>query len=424
MSRARSTKTPRQLAWEILYEVESSNIYSNISLPKALSESDFEKRDKGFVTEIVYGTLRMRGFCDSAIKVHLDRPIEEVDLKALTTLRLGTYQVLIMKTPAHAAVNETVDLAKIVCGKSASSFVNAVMRRVAENPNFTPSSIEDRFSHPTWIINALRDALHDDSLLEKQLLADNAIASPTLIPWPGRSTVEELSAEGAEPIAGSIRALSYKGSPGEISAIRERRAGVQDLGSQIVVEEFFQTQKLGLRWLDLCAGPGGKAAYLDSLITDGEFIANEPARERVRLVEQVVLRGKITSFDGRDIPEELGLFDRILVDAPCTGIGALRRRPEVRWRRKPGDLRGLLALQSELLDSAASKLNIDGVIGYATCSPHLAETKIQISDFLKRHRNFGRFPLSRRGDRDGDLQLWTFRDGTDAMYLSLLKRMS
>lgn len=417
-------KNPRQLAWELLFEVENSNTYSNLAVPRALTESNLEKRDRGLVTELVYGTLRMRGFCDAAIKRHLDRALDDVDLKVLTVLRLGAYQILIMKTPVHAAVNEMVDLAKIVCGRSASSFVNAIMRRISENLEFAPTEIEEKYSHPKWIISALRDLLKDEELVTAQLIADNEVASPTLIAWPGLSSPEELQAVGAEPIEGSLRAFLFKGSPGEIPAIRERRAGVQDLGSQIVVEEFFQTSLPNLRWLDMCAGPGGKAAYLDALIESGEFIANEPSAERARLVGQVVRRGKVTSFDGRNIPDELGTFDRILLDAPCTGIGALRRRPEVRWRRIPADLRALIALQSELLDSAASKLNVGGVIGYATCSPHLAETKLQVADFLKRHPNFDRIPVKRGSDPDGDMQLWTYRDGTDAMFLSLLKRES
>jgi 16S rRNA (cytosine967-C5)-methyltransferase len=419
-----SPKPPRQLAWELLFEVENSNLYSNIVLPKALGESGYEKRDKGLVTELVYGTLRMRGFCDSAIRIHLDRKLEDLDLKVLTTLRMGAYQLLVMRMPAHAAVDETVELAKIVSGKSAASFVNAIMRRISENPDHNPEKLEDRYSHPTWIINALRDALGNDELVAAQLEADNEIANPTLIPWPDRATTEELQEAGAEQIPGSLRAFSYKGSPGEIAAIRERRAGVQDLGSQIVVEKFYETHEPNLRWLDLCAGPGGKAAYLDSLIGNGEFIANEPGKERARLVEQVVRRAKITSFDGREIPNEVGTFDRILIDAPCTGIGALRRRPEVRWRRKATDLRALLALQGELLASAAAKLKVSGIIGYATCSPHLAETKLQVTDFLKRHQNFERISVGSRADSDGDLQLWTFKDGTDCMFLSLLKRNS
>jgi 16S rRNA (cytosine967-C5)-methyltransferase len=163
---------------------------------------------------------------------------------------------------------------------------------------------------------------------------------------------------------------------------------------------------------------------LDSLIEDGEFIANEISIERARLVQQVVQKGKVSTFDGTEIPENVGQFDRILIDAPCTGIGALRRRPEIRWRRNPSNLQELVNLQAKLLDSAASRLRIGGIIGYATCSPHLAETKWQIRDFLKRHPNFKRIAVAKDSDEDGDMQLWTYKDDTDCMYLSLLRKES
>ena len=366
----------------------------------------------------------MRGLLDAAIRKQLDREISSVDLKVLTTLRMGAYQLLILKTPVHAAVNEIVDLAKIVCGKSAASFVNAIMRRLSENLDFKPAAISEELSHPDWVINAFKDSLKDDELVRKQLQADNEIALPTLVCWPDKSNHEELLEAGAEKIPGSLNGFSFKGNPGEIPAIRERRAGVQDLGSQIVTELFVATKQDNqrLRWLDLCAGPGGKAAYMESLLPDEELMVNEPTQARATLLAQVVKRAKVESFDGRDIPAQLGEFDRILIDAPCTGLGALRRRPEVRWRRKPADLRTLVELQRELLASAATRVRVGGIIGYATCSPHIAETKMQVNDFLRSHQNFARKRVDARGDSDGDLQLWTFRDGTDCMYLALLER--
>jgi 16S rRNA (cytosine967-C5)-methyltransferase len=415
------------LAWELLFEVENSNLYSNLIVPKALAISNLEVRDKALVTNLVYGTLRMRGFLDSAIRIHLDREIESVDQKVLTVLRLGAYQVLILKTPVHAAVNESVELAKSVCGKSASSFVNAIMRKVAANSDFYPVSKADLYSHPEWIINAFRDCLKEESQVEGQLSADNEIAYPTLIAWPGRCTHQELEEFGAEAIPESKNAFTYKGNPGDIPAIRERRAGVQDLGSQLVVETFFATRDPDdsqLRWLDLCAGPGGKTAYLESLLAHEELVANEPNPARAALVSQVVRRTKVESFDGREIPGVLGDFDRILIDAPCTGIGALRRRPEVRWRRNISDLRDLIQLQRDLLLSASKRVKVGGIIGYATCSPHLAETKLQVADFLKMNSNFRRRSVGPRADKEGDLQLWTFKDGTDCMYLALLERFN
>jgi 16S rRNA (cytosine967-C5)-methyltransferase len=419
-------KGVRQIAWELLYEIDNSDLYSNLVVPKTLSSSSLEARDKALVTNLVYGTLRMRGFLDGAIRRHLDRDISSVDIKVLTVLRMGAYQLLILKTPRHAAVNEMVELAKVVCGKSASSFVNAVMRRLSENLEFIPNSMSEKYSHPEWVINAFKDCLKDEVLVMNQLEADNEVALPTLVCWPERSSHQELLAAGAEKIPGTLNAFSFKGNPGDIPAIRERRAGVQDLGSQIIAETFVATkrEKTQLRWLDLCAGPGGKAAYMESLLPDDELIVNEPTQVRANLLAQVVRRSKVESFDGRDIPLRLGQFDRILIDAPCTGLGALRRRPEVRWRRKPSDLRELVGLQQELLESAATRVKVRGIIGYATCSPHIAETKMQISDFLKKHSSFARVRIAHRGDSDGDMQLWTFRDGTDCMYLSLLERRS
>ena len=422
--KAATEKSARQLAWELLFEVDNSELYSNLIVPRALSSSNLEARDKALVTNLVYGTIRMRGLLDAAIRKHLDRDISSVDLKVLTTLRMGAYQLLVLKTPVHAGVNEIVDLAKIVCGKSAASFVNAILRRISENLDFIPVAISEELSHPEWVINAFKDSLKEDDLVKKQLRADNEIALPMLVCWPDKSNHEELLEAGAEKVPGSLNAFSFKGNPGDIPAIRERRAGVQDLGSQIVTELFVATKpdNQRLRWLDLCAGPGGKAAYLESLLPDDELIVNEPNQARASLLAQVVKRSRVESFDGRDIPAPLGEFDRILIDAPCTGLGALRRRPEVRWRRKPADLRTLVELQRELLASASTRVKIGGIIGYATCSPHIAETKMQVNDFLRSHTNFARKSVSSRGDSDGDLQLWTFRDGTDCMYLALLER--
>lgn len=414
--------SPRRLSWEVLFEVSFNGAYSNLLLPRRLQESNLDERDRAFATEMVYGTLRMQGLCDGFIARVSNRKVEEIDAKTLIGLRMGVYQLKLLDTPVHAAINETVELVKLTAGKSSSSFANAVMRRI-NDVDETNLEQWEKTSHPKWIINVFKDCLKDDSLVVQQLEADNKPVSPNLVAWPGRATLDELTMSGAMPIPNAANGAYFNGNPGQIPAIRERRAGVQDYGSQLVVENFFATADATTRrWLDLCAGPGGKAAYLDSLIDNGELIANEPAPERARLLSQVVVRGKVSNFDGRKIPDELGVFDRILIDAPCTGLGALRRRPEVRWRRRPEELRQLVELQSELLDSAARKISVGGIIGYATCSPHLAETKFQIRDFLKRSPEFERVPVKSMVDTDGDMQLWTYRDGTDCMYLSLLRK--
>ena len=422
----------RLLAFEALIEVEESGAYSNLLLPKLLSKSELPKVDKAFAAELVYGSLRLKARHDLYISKASTRSLEDIDTKVLIALRLGVHQLKEMRVPSHAAINETVELAKRVAGKSTGGFVNALLRKIDDFsmedlalPTDMQARLAAEYSHPEWIVSSYFDSLKNQVEVERLLRANNLPARPTLIAWPGRSTQNELVEAGANVIEGSVVAASYDGDPGDIDAIRERRAGVQDLGSQIVVEKFLRTYQPGLRWLDLCAGPGGKAAYLSSYINlhEGEFIANEISSERAKLVTQVVEKSEVINHDGRNLPSEIGSFDRILIDAPCTGIGALRRRPEVRWRRTLQDLKNLTTLQSELMDAAALHLKSEGVLAYVTCSSHQAETKFQIRSFLRRNAEFTRVPIEdSRSDEDGELQLWPHRDNCDAMFLSMLQK--
>lgn len=428
----RNIADARLLAFEVLVDVEERGAYSNLVLPRILERSSLSKSDKSFASELVYGSLRMKGRHDLFISQASDRKMEEIDRKVLIVLRLGVHQLKEMRTPSHAAINETVELAKKVAGKSTGGFVNALLRKIdamhfesLDLPTNSQSRLSSEFSHPEWIISSYFDSLKDANEVESLVQANNLPARPTLIAWPGRSTQQELVESGAIAVDGSMVAATFDGNPGEIPAVRERRAGVQDLGSQIVVEKFLRTFDKDLRWLDLCAGPGGKAAYLSSYLAlhGGEFVANEISSERAKLVRHVVGDAAVVNFDGRKLPQELGNFDRILIDAPCTGIGALRRRPEVRWRRTLQDLKNLTILQAELLESAASRLNKGGVLAYVTCSSHQAETKFQIRSFLKKNADFLRVPVDdSRADSEGELQLWPHRDNTDAMFLSILEK--
>lgn len=429
----REISNPRLLAFEVLTEVEINNLYSNLVLPQWLSRSDLSKEDRALATELVYGSLRMRGRHDSLISKVSSRSLADIDPKVVICLRLGIHQLTQMRIPSHAAIFETVELAKRVVGQSSATFVNAILRNVdgrrSEEVALDSLTIEDlatEYSHPEWIVSSYMDSLKSKTEVIELLRANNKAASPNLVAWPGLSTLDELISSGADILSGSRNGAVFDGNPGEIPAIRERRAGVQDLGSQIVVEKFLDTFEDGLRWLDMCAGPGGKAAYISAFIeqNSGDFIANEISEHRAALVNQVVKTHQVTNFDARNLPESLGSFDRILLDAPCTGIGALRRRPEVRWRRTVGDLKNLTQLQGELLDAAAARLKPYGILAYVTCSSHQAETTFQTRSFLKRHPNFERVTVNdNRSDTLGDLQLWTHRDHCDAMYLSMMRKV-
>ena len=432
----------RLLVYDILKEVNRSDGYSNLLLPQALTASNFEQRDKGFATELLYGTLRMQGRHDYIATQVSDRPWSEVDSGIVDVVRLGAHQLFEMRVPSHAAVSATVELARKVLGESKASFVNALLRKMSAQsldqwlaPVQLISDPVERlsimYSHPEWIVSAYFDLLRDFTEVESLLSANNLAATPTIVWWPGRSSAEELISLGAQPTKYSDYGMKIDGAPSTLEAIRHRRAGVQDEGSQLVAQIFAKVASSQDDWLDLCAGPGGKAALLSSLAKESgkKFTANEISAPRAKLVEQVIGAARLLVGDGRDIATLGEKYGAILADVPCTGLGALRRRPEVRWRRTVADLRELTQLQRELSDAAISVLEDGGFFGYATCSPHLAETSIAVSDILRKHPELELVDLQPYlpaeltfAMRDKSLSLWTHRHETDAMFLAVFRK--
>ena len=431
----------RLLAFDLLTEVNRNEGYSNLLLPQALNASKLEERDRSLVTELLYGTIRMQGKHDWVLAQISDRPWSEVDPGIVDICRLGVHQIHEMRIPDHAAVAATVEVARKRIGESKASFVNALLRSVTRKSMedwFSPlESITDpverlaiQYSHPEWIVSAYYDLLKSWEEVEAALKINNEAATPTLVSWPGNSSQQDLINVGGEPTQFSPYGAHWKGNPGALDLIKSRKIGVQDEGSQLVAEVFAKAAQ-GTSWLDLCAGPGGKAALLSSIArTRGiTFTANEISAARAELVSQVVHGDRVLVSDGRAIGLLTEKFDAILIDAPCTGLGALRRRPEVRWRRTLQDLRALTQLQRELVESAIQALEPGGVLGYATCSPHLAETSIQIADIKKHHPDLQLIPIDEYlpanldgATRDGAMSLWTHKHGTDAMYLALFRK--
>jgi 16S rRNA (cytosine967-C5)-methyltransferase len=464
-SHRRPKKDPvRILAFEALRAVDERDAYANLVLPpllkKAREKGDFDGRDAALATELVYGTLRRQGTYDAIISACVDRPLREVDPPVLDVLALGAHQLLGTRIPTHAAVSASVELARVVLGDGRAKFVNAVLRKIAQDDFDTwlervaPPYDEDAedhlavvHSHPRWIVSALWDSLGGGRAgIEDLLEADNERPEVTLVARPGRSTTAELldvlGEDSGLPGRWSPYAvrLAEGGEPGAIGPVGEGRAGVQDEGSQLVAIALANAELDGPdeRWLDGCAGPGGKAALLAALAAErGAFLlASEKQPHRARLVERALTGNpgpyQVIAADGTRPPWRPGSFDRVLVDVPCTGLGALRRRPEARWRRRPEDLEGFAPLQRGLLREALKAVRIGGVVGYATCSPHLAETRVVVEDVLK-----GRGGPAAEAEwvdarplmpgvpalGDGpDVQLWPHLHGTDAMYLALLRR--
>lgn len=438
---------PRVAAFDVLEAVRERDAYANLVLPKLLRERRIAGRDAAFATEITYGTLRSLGLLDAVIAAAADRPVGDIDPPLLDALRLGAYQLLRTRVEPHAAVDTSVELVRGRVGIGPSGFVNAVLRRIARRPagewveELAPTGDPVGRSafvhaHPRWIAQAFADALGPRAAeLEDALAADDARPVVHLVARPGSMTAEELAlVTGGEVGRYSPYAVYLEGGdPGDLDAIREGHAGVQDEGSQLLALALTEAPLVGadgLRWLDLCAGPGGKAALLGGLVAieGGRLDAVEPAEHRAELVRKATadMPVDVHVADGRDPGLEPG-YDRILVDAPCTGLGALRRRPEARWRRTPADVTPLAKLQKQLLSSAIGLLRPGGVVVYSTCSPHPAETAAVVADAVRRHdvEQLDTRALLPGVDDLGDgphVQLWPHRHGTDAMFFSALRR--
>jgi 16S rRNA (cytosine967-C5)-methyltransferase len=433
---------PRLLAFDIISEVNRKGGYSNLLLPQALSESTFDERDRAFTTELVYGTIRMQGLYDYIFSQISDRPWGEVDAEIVDLARMGAHQIFSMRTPPHAAVSATVDVARKRLGESKGSFINALMRKASskelsqwllplENETDFVKRASVVYSHPEWIISAYLDLLKSEDLVRDELISNNTPAKPTLVSWPGASTQEELLSLGASATDFSRFGAVFDGSPASLEVVRHRRAGVQDEGSQLVAQIFSDATSDAKRTLDLCAGPGGKAALLSHIcdVSGRDFVANEISEARAALVKNVIGRFPVLVGDARSISDSGEMFDAILADVPCTGLGALRRRPEVRWRRTLKDLAPLLQLQREIVEGALKILNPGGLFGFATCSPHFAETTAQVQAILKAHPELELIDVStylpqslQDCTRGGALSLWGHVHNTDSMYLALLRK--
>jgi 16S rRNA (cytosine967-C5)-methyltransferase len=449
----------RSIALEVLTGVRERDAYANLLLPSLLSRQRPSREDAAFATELAYGTLRMAGRYDAIIAKAAGRPIEKIDPPVLDVLRLGAHQILALRTARHAAVHQSVEQVRAVAGRGAAGFANAVLRRVGERDSdewtrVLTAGVVDRFEraavatgHPVWIVrefDAALDAMADgggdlDPLLE----VDDAAPPVGLVALPGladRDAIVDPDGLALRPHRLSPIGVELEGGdPGKLDTVASGVVRVQDPGSQLAALALTRARPVrpGERWLDLCAGPGGKAAVLaaEAHLGGATLLANEITPARARLVEQALAavpgEHPVEIGDGRRFAGGSRRFDRILLDAPCSGLGALRRRPEARWRKRPEDLPALTALQGDLIDAAVGALVPGGLLAYVTCSPVVVETTDVITAALGRHPGLrpiatapvidavtgGRLHDAARGTA---AQLWPHRHGTDGMFVQLL----
>ncbi len=439
----------RTVAFRTLQAVSTDDAYANLVLPKLLAEAGLSGRDAALATELGYGTLRASGTIDEVLRRCATRELADIETAVLNLLRLGAYQLLRTRIPTHAAVATTVDLARSTGNARASGFVNAVLRKVTARDfdawcleiarDASPAGrLAVRYSHPGWIVGAFADALGEaaGTELEAALAADDARPETHLVGWPGRISQPELAAQAggqAGPYSPYAVRLTAGGEPAGLAAIQQGQAGVQDEGSQLCAIALANLPLDGpdARWLDLCAGPGGKAALLAALATQrgATLTASELHPHRAELIARATAGWDVEILvgDARTLATGGPGYDRVLLDAPCTGLGALRRRPEARWRRTPADLASLVRLQAELLATALRLVRPGGLVGYVTCSPHLAETEQQVRNALGGGIEVelvdGRPGFPGVPELTGDtVQLWPHRHGTDAMFFAALRR--
>lgn len=449
-----SIQPARRVAYEVLRAVREDDSYANLILPGLLAEARLAPADAALATELAYGTLRQLGYYDRVLSLVVDRSLDKLDPEVLDALRLGAHQLLSMRIAAHAAVDESVALVASAGKGSAKGFANGVLRTLTRS---TPEQWRERalaghsgddalaigYAHPPWVVAAFREALAADGRdgeLEHLLRADNEAPAVSLVALPGLAMVAEVGEPGA---VSPVGARSAGGDPAGNPLVASGRARVQDEGSQLAALALSRARPVivGERWLDLCAGPGGKAALLaaEAALGGATLLANELLPTRARLVRNALAvfdqAPQVVEGDGtRFATEAPATFDRILLDAPCTGLGALRRRPEARWRRQPSDVADLTRLQTALLDAAVAALAPGGILAYVTCSPHLAETREIIAAALDRHADLEALDtpavLAEIATRGLHLaagtaaQLWPHVHGTDAMFIQLMAKVA
>jgi 16S rRNA (cytosine967-C5)-methyltransferase len=504
----------RRAVLDVLLAVASRDAYANLLLPSVLRERRIAGRDAALATELCYGTLRSQGTYDAILSVCSDRRVNKMDPPVREALRLGVHQLLATRIAAHAAVATSVDLAKDIAGPRPGGFVNAVLRRVATRnldewiAVVAPDRAADpqdhlavRHGYPGWIVGAFRDALGEApgqtlaeaadpaekaaqaailAETEAALAAGNVAPRVTLCALPGRCDPGELAASpGCEPARLSpFGAYLTRGDPAAVRAVSEHRATVQDEASQLAALALARAELTGPdgRWLDMCAGPGGKAGLLAGLAAGrgARLVASDVRPHRASMAWDAIAgpapaaghgtaagtapaastgtaagTGTAASTgtadgtahavaalvaDGTAPAWRQGAFDRVLADVPCSGLGSLRRRPESRWRRSAGQVTELARLQRALLGAAVDSARPGGVIGYVTCSPHLAETREVVAGLLRDRQDvevldapallpevaglgcaepFGKFA-----------QFWPHRHGTDAIFLAVIRRLA
>jgi 16S rRNA (cytosine967-C5)-methyltransferase len=422
--------TARAVALDVIRRVIDEGAYSNLALARTLTRAGLSERDAALATELAYGTIRKKIPLDHAIAPLLERPLETAPKEARALLRLGAYQILFTRIPEHAAVSETVALA----GARHRGFVNAVLRRLARDGVRWPEGDGDedvaiRTGLASWAVRELRLVLGDDAEAAARALGEHG--PTTLRTNTCRTSVDELARALRDAGIDTERGTMFEesllvsvGAPTSLPGFAEGWFAVQDQASSFVVRAL--DPRPGEAVLDACAGPGGKSAHIACLIgPEGRLIASDPSTARAGLVRSTLdrlgPRGHVVAQDARQ-PAVRGPFDRILVDAPCSGIGAARRRPELLWRVHRDDLSTLARLQVAIVAGVAGLLRPGGLLVYSVCTFPRAETDAACDAIVRHQAELEPFDLPGPGGPAPRIRLWPHVHGCDAMFVAGFRR--
>ncbi|OLE12566.1 MAG: hypothetical protein AUG89_07215 [Acidobacteria bacterium 13_1_20CM_4_56_7] len=375
-----SISPSRAAAFEILLRIQTTDAYAS----ELLHSSRFAKlspADHGLLTELVMGVLRGRSVLDKHIAEHSSQSLAKFDLEVLTALRLGAYQLLFLdRIPTHAAVNESVELVKQARKRSAAGMVNAVLRKIKRGAR----DLNDN-AHPEWLVERWTQIYGLD--IAKQICAYDQAAPKTTIRIDNPALIEELEREGIHLQPGSFLAKAFvvEGNIARTRAFRERRLIIQDEASQMIALLVGK----GNTVLDCCAAPGGKTRIMAEQNSDSIVVAMELHPPRAALLKKLVPNDnvRVIAADARHLPLNT-TFDRVLMDAPCSGTGTLARNPEIKWRFKPEDISRLSVYQAEILSAAMSQVAVHGRVIYSTCSLEPEENEAVVEKVLAANPRF------------------------------------
>ncbi len=432
----------RAVALGTLTEYERRDAYLNLLLRSVLDQAGLDRRDSALVTELAQGTVRMMLALDWALSGFSSRPLSSLDPAVRWLLRMSAYQLLFMHVPDYAVCDIAASVARSEIGEKPVGFVNGVLRALARGRSTLKwpdrekdpiAYLEIRHSHPRWIVEMWVRELGFEKA-EAICEADNRQPMLSLrcnLMRTGRKELENaLVAAGAEAVDGPLapEAVLVKGI-GPVRGLPEYRRGkfsVQDQGS-MVAGRLVDPQP-GSRVLDLCAAPGGKANHLAELMgNEGEVLAVDVSPRRLELVREAAERlgnrsVRTVALDAREVRSKIeGFFDRVLVDAPCTGLGTLARRPDARWRRSPSEVEELAGLQSSILSEAGRMVATGGTLVYSTCTISRRENQDVVEAFLAEAPAYRLVPNECRPGAAGDYTtLFPDTDGCDGMFVAVM----